>query len=161
VAELNVPLLLCVRDVILEHPERLNMDFYVVPERPPDRRRPDIFLLDELPPGSIDHCGTTACIAGWAVLLDRRRVPAVSRYSGGDANIHEVAAVLLGLKGTAGIADYATETEIDSVFLVADWPADLRRAYQGAATGRGRARAVARRIERLILEHLAAEEVIR
>jgi hypothetical protein len=58
--KLNVRLLRRIKKHILEEPRRFWMGWWVVPNVPGQHPAP---------------CGTTACIAGWAAILGKRREP--------------------------------------------------------------------------------------
>jgi hypothetical protein len=123
--KLNVRLLRKIQRHILEEPKRFIMGD-VIAQGEPGEYVEDCDLEWEMP-----RCGTTACIAGWALFLGGAR----NNNSLGDA------ADLLGLNIPA-IRDGA-----GSLFYVGGWPKKFYDAWVAAKTPRGRARVAARRID--------------
>ena len=118
---LNRPLFEAVARAIHNHPDHFDMDSFV----------------------NVGPCGTTACIAGWALSLSmptagtrplenlrgRFRDPA-------SPGVEATAAVLLGLTGD----------QRDKLFYVGEWPLTFRHAYESRRTEAGRAAVAARRV---------------
>lgn len=129
--KINTELLERVKQHILEEPKRFDMHSFVT--------RVSTHAPEEIRPA----CGTTACIAGWAILLDRadrgeavpRRISSAFYYS-----VEFRAMELLSL----------TEKQRRSLFYVSSWPQEFRRTFNLARTLSERAEIAARRIDRFI-----------
>lgn len=121
--KLNIKLLKRVRNKILKYPKRFEMDHFYGPTLRFNRR---------LVPAD---CGSSACIAGWAVFLasGKRKLP-----DGGPRSTWDEAKKLLGLHNAA------------SLFISDDWPERFRSQYCNAKTPKGRARVAANRIDHFI-----------
>ncbi len=125
---MNVELALEVKRHILEHPETADMSRW--------------------------QCGTTACIAGWTVLLGYA-LPGESLDDACDRHYNETARI-------GGYAEIACrlldipDDESDFLFYSADWDEDLANLYDSAPTPEiphPKAAAMALRINRLIAKH--------
>lgn len=129
---MNTALLRRVKATILEEPGRLNME---IP-----------FLPDSSVP-----CGTAACIAGWTVILARRRgrepfsttCKRLDRSCEGRHHWLEIepkARELLGI----------TQEQSSTLFHSDDWPYPFSQRYGNALTDGQRAKVAAQRIEHFI-----------
>lgn len=90
----------------------------------------------------VPNCGTTACIAGWAIAIANHENPreARDRYiEKGYWDIVEHAAGILGITPSQG----------ERLFFIYHWPARYRRQY-GKLTVEGKAKRAVRRIEHFI-----------
>lgn len=129
---MNVERLLAVKHAILDHPKQVDMmswyggDAYC-------------YEPEHLTPNVLDRCGTTGCVAGWAVSLFAPGIP----YGLCGNGVYDRAIALLD----------TSEDAADSLFHVMNWPSDLRRRYGKARRPATRARIVAERIDRFLLEH--------
>ena len=131
---MNDKLLEKVKQRILEHPNRFVMRDWIVT---PETNDSDTFTSDNGQKIPFDKCGTAACIAGWACLIQTK----------GEARMNTVS--------TADEAmDYLdlSEEDAEQLFYVGNWPSDLARAYGKASTQAERAQIAAQRIDRFIAE---------
>jgi len=118
-----------IKEKILKEPENFQMNYFTQFNTP---------------------CGTTACIAGWAVLLDAKDQGfeiTKDWYQSLKSNVEQLASGLLGL-------DYSEETEegkinSDTVFYVTDWPDDFKWRYKSATSQEKRAHIAAKYIDYL------------
>lgn len=121
--KMNVRLLRKIQGHILEEPKRFIMADVI------DRAQPGERVEDYGLEWAMPKCGTTACIAGWALLLS-------NSYS---YDMHQ-AAGLLGLEYDAS----------DTLFYVGGWPPNYQTQWGAAKTPRMRARVAVRRIDHFI-----------
>lgn len=114
----NIPLLLKVRDAILAEPRKFDMFSF--------------FERNKESP-----CGTTACIAGHAIAIDRRwsRL-ATGRIMDRNNSAHNEAMKTLRLN----------TLDADRLFYTMYWPNALRQQYHAATTPLAHAKVAARRI---------------
>ena len=104
---LNVELIKQIRRDVLAFPEHFDMSHWIKPA--PDREfiptqqivDGDFMEIDNL----VGSCGTTACIAGWAILHGRDRIPSIiptlpgsPSELGHDRLMHHLGAALLGIR---------------------------------------------------------------
>ncbi len=127
-AQLNIPLLRKIQKAILKHHKQFQMHWW--------------FSRENSVRASAGGCGTAACIAGWAVHLNRKgkRVDKTSAL----IDIHNVqaeAAKLIGL---------ASREEQESLFGEGYWPEHFRIKWDNAKTTQAKAKVAASRIEHLI-----------
>jgi len=134
---MNVKLLRKIQKHILAEPRRLNMSHWAAPSH-------------DAP------CGTMACIAGWAVILTKRR---------GAEKFRRVAERLgIGLfpdpkritLNPSTVAAKALRLDLDQkekLFHTYGWPWNFREKYLNAENPRIRARAASDRIDHFIATH--------
>lgn len=130
---MNIDLLTRVRDHILEKPRRLTMGAWVQHKTSHTSK----YLSDSGKLEKFAPCGTAACIAGWACVLEN-----VDTRWGGLSSDKE-GSRLLGLDGL----------QAAKLFYVSDWPRHYRQAYVKARTMSERARIASRRINAFIREY--------
>mgnify|MGYP001614774226 FL=1 len=127
-AIMNTELLLRVKQHILEEPSRLDMEDYY-------------YQLGDVryqPPFGEPTCGTVACIAGLALLLEGKRP---KRTKIGDAFMKATALLKI------------SRDEASRLFFLSCWPNDLWKAYSRAAAqhkGAAAALSVGKRIDLFI-----------
>ena len=135
---LNVRLLRRIQRHILAEPGRLDMSSWA---------------QDVSSRASAPSCGTTACIAGWAVILteaSKRKIRNLTKqlpYEIVPDNYtfdEDAAARLLG---------FDSENGAPSLFLVAKWPLRIRARYETGRTPAARAKAASDAIDWAIKEH--------
>lgn len=134
--EINVALLEQIKEQVLAHPEHVNMREWI--QDSASIEEPHEFLLD-VPcwlgnPEQFVRCNTTACIAGWAVILS----PSQEEIE--HLAIETVALKYLGLNHDQG----------RRLFFPVVWPLDFAIKYHGAETAEAAAQAVAARIDHFI-----------
>lgn len=117
---MNIPLLLKVKAAILAEPRKFDMNWW--------------FINNEESP-----CGTTACIAGWAVAIHGRFKSLKQGYAL-ESHPCRLAERLLKLD----------ESISRNLFHVEDWPSEFSYRYDRCKTPRGRAKVAADRIDRFI-----------
>ena len=131
---MNVRLLRRVAKHIAEEPNRLVMAHWVVFKK--DYRAPKVPDWGEyshkFPP-----CNTSACIAGWSVLL-REKVPESSFAVSDTQDLQSRAQALLGLDGD------------QSMRLFGAWPYEFQGPYEKARSAAKRAKIAVARIEHFI-----------
>jgi len=159
---MNIELLLQIKERILAEPAQFVMG--------------DVFLSDvgrayedrgDIRRESIPHCGTAACIAGWAIALHEQTDPKTARTlmrkrtgPGSAATWDALAVSVLGLTPSARWADGGKGGgQRDALFFVSGWPRDLQERWDEAADGaeddpqaalETRAQIAAERIDRFI-----------
>jgi hypothetical protein len=142
---MNKELLLRVKEAILAHPEHFDMfGFMTGPKFIYESSETVIATIDDLNAG---QCGTTACIAGWAVALSPK--DEVRKAYSHRADIGDVAAFFLGY-GLDGFDN------LMPLFYDDYWPRDLKDRYRAASREENyleMAKAAAETIERFIAEH--------
>lgn len=85
-------------------------------------------------------CGTAACLAGWAIHLDKKNKKLVDSVVHNDAlSIADRARRILGL----------SELQADRLFYISSWPKRFTDAYRGRST-KNRAIAAGKRIDYFI-----------
>lgn len=126
---MNIPLLEQAKNAILDEPSRLGMAEYFAPS-------------------STSPCGTTACIAGHVIMVDRLRedkktfrnkkhIKSIKWFSEYGMTSGRHAKDLLDL----------TEGERFKLFHVVNWPEQYRVKYENARSAESRARITAKRID--------------
>lgn len=137
---MNVKLLRQVKRHILEEPKRLQMGIWSASAK--RQVRQGYMEKDEAP-----ACGTTGCIAGWAVILhkagSRTDFLKVLRSIRGHDYRHVMQPKAIALLEL-------TEAQADSLFFVGDWPGSFEGDYMNCKTPKQRARVTAKRIEHFI-----------
>lgn len=128
---MNVKLLQKVKAHILADPQRLVMGAYAFHQS----ELGETFEGDDGRKVRFAKCGTAACIAGWACILDKDG-PCHYTYH----EFYEEA------KHALGIADEQAE----KLFYTPHWPTPFYVEYATARGQRGRAEVAARRIEHFI-----------
>lgn len=107
--------------LVIERPDQIDMESYFNPQ----------------PSHEVKHCGTTACIAGWAITLKRIGKPEPRQACRLRINEHVEGWKALGI----------AESEADRLFYEDSWPENFKRRLARAGTGTDRyARVVADRI---------------
>lgn len=119
---MNTALLLQVKDAILAETEHFDMGYWFRDHMHRDRALQ-----------TLTQCGTTACIAGWAVYIGIDNVRTV-RW------IEYKAKALLDL----------SKCQASRLFYVANWPLQYYSAYHDATSDLQRAVVAAQRIEHFI-----------
>ena len=109
---MNVELLRRVEQHILEEPRRLHMEgwYYSIEDREPYSSEPP--------------CGTAACIAGWAQLLEAGWAPGELAYDvvGDDSTAHDRGQEALDLD----------DAEAEALFYTSNWPEPFWSLYRNA-----------------------------
>lgn len=138
---INKPLMKRVRDQIENNPEEFNMQYWGVriddygdlctsyTFRPVELVKKENGYLSIRVIQHLDHCGTAACIAGWAVAVasvhDPKLLDSVLKAQGSDSiSLDSVAAMLLGL------TDKPSYAESHSLFFHGRWPSRYEAEYQ-------------------------------
>lgn len=124
---MNKPLFRKIIKAIRDEPRRFNMGNWIITD---DREAP---------------CGTTACIAGFAVILSKPKyqwkktaASLLSRYRKSEKFLFEVeAAKLLRI----------SESQADDLFFVSGWPDRFARRFNNARNREAEAKVVIARIE--------------
>src|SRR5882724_5078496 len=119
---MNKELLLRIKEHILAEPRRLLMEDVVF------RGIPGEFICDGGLHFRLADCGTAACIAGWACLLE------------------EFPASLWRAREILGLSLY----DEPALFFVSGWPTDLYTRWVKAETPQERATVAAERIDRFV-----------
>lgn len=110
---MNIKLLRKIQKAIMQEPEQFDMDYW--------------FQTKE----GVPNCGTTACIAGWALSLSQKKNPL------------QVAVTIdknFGLFDYSGVRNLAAKVleitieQADNLFIKTHWPRDFRYAYRAAFT---------------------------
>lgn len=140
---MNVKLLREIQDGVRLYPNQVGMEFWFFDAENLAKENQDLVeennnTCEEI----LNNCGTTACIAGWALYL--RRVP-LERFElkedddEGDVDFEQTGRRVLGL----------TQAQADRLFFLKNWPSKFIARYKdGAESLRGEA--VADRIEHFI-----------
>lgn len=124
---MNVKLLLKVKAAILKEPRKFRMETF-------------------FSPSSKSPCGTTACIAGHALVIGRKwkslksGLRMVTRSDKGNLFFHQQGAADLGI----------SIMEAHALFYATSWPQPFRDQYYEAVTKRQEAKVAARRIQHFI-----------
>lgn len=124
---MNIKLLRRVQKFLLAEPRRFDMCNWV--------QAAEYSVLLEKPP-----CGTACCIAGAAVILDRKIDPGKALAALNGVNIPNAARTALGL----------TFGQEDQLFYTGGWPQKFQDAYYQAKTPLQRAKIGVARIDRFI-----------
>lgn len=127
---MNIDLLMQVCDRIAKHPEGFDMDYW----------------------GHKTECGTTFCIAGWALVLSGQQ-PAryLVNYLGGmTVQNFGASGEQPGVEASALLR--LTECEGNKLFLLDNWPQAFRQALDMADSHEQAAEVVIRRIHHFIRE---------
>ena len=125
---MNVELLRKVQKHILEEPKRFDMSTFA-----------EWVMGSKYAP----TCGTTACIAGWAVFLGKNVTLSAEtvRMTWTNAlGFEDAARELLGIN----------RLQAEKLFYSFEWPQPYRQRFDEARTFKGKAEAAADRIEHLI-----------
>jgi hypothetical protein len=122
---MNTELLIKVREAIMAHPHNTDMVAGWI-------------LHSNF---QVAQCGTTGCIAGWAIAGgDLEKLRKRREATGAGHQVRERAKKLLDI----------TEAQADRLFHVYAWPPSLKWSYDSATTWRMRAKITARRIDHFI-----------
>jgi hypothetical protein len=136
---MNTALLTEVRDHILQHPRNFDMQHWgtiSAPGRQMIRIDDGYVLKPEVTQAFLRHeCGTTACIAGWALILASKEGPRDL-----DLAVSATAAQVLEVDYEDGLR----------LFFSDDWPEQFKVSYWAANDLRGRAYVAAKRIDHFI-----------
>lgn len=128
---MNTKLLKQVRDMILKRPRQFDMDDWTA------SHMWDMEARREVRPS---HCGTAACIGGWAIVLAKNKQPAWLRNKRNKkhCSIHtsDIASDVLGLDREQAVR----------LFNKGYWPDRYDEAYGNATSFAARAKVAARRI---------------
>ena len=134
---MNIPMLKKVRAAILKRPGQFDMGSFF------DTK------LSFFPDGSPSvtqnpsHCGTAACIGGWAVHLSKGRkrlLDTRNEERNGEFDVVDESSEILHLN-----KDQSTR-----LFCTSEWPQELRDKYHNSATAKIRANVAADRIDHFI-----------
>lgn len=111
---LNLELFDRIKAHLRAHPEQLDMDCWAQTLGP--------------------DCGTVACIAGWACLLEDLVRPGESVHSRPNATpkgwaLADRHAICCGVQDLGGAALGLTASEANNLFFVLNWPLELQRRY--------------------------------
>lgn len=126
---MNVKLLEQVKGAILKHPENFDMELYAYGTVVADKQAPP-------------ECGTTACIAGWAIAI-HDGVVEEPQSIGQEMKIWQRAEEVLDLDSEQG----------RTLFHVSKWPEVFRRGYKCAESDADMAQIAAERIDRFIVSN--------
>jgi len=136
---MNIEMLNRVKQTILDEPRKLDMNVFL-------KRYPDEMLgrAEDFTP-----CGTHACIAGWACILDimdKRgiTVEEISRDTIRNKDDYE------NEYGKAGKILAINRVEQYKLFYLEDWPSEFTKRYDDSKTAQERAEVTAQRIEHFI-----------
>ena len=130
---LNVELLRKVQAQILKEPRQFLMElfFYSGPR-----------YRDLGPEEVIPNCGTAACIAGWAIAIDRQMTPKeaheATRYEEGDDTRRGAEALRISRK------------QAETLFFTEYWPGEFRDRYEDDQRPEARAKVAADYIDYFI-----------
>lgn len=128
---MNIPLLLKVKQAILEHPNRFDMNWFIGPNM-------NWFI-------GPTHCETTACIGGWSVAIAKYEADLelanIKIYSG-DLSCREQAQIELGL----------THDQAEKLFHVENWPEEFQELYYNTEGEKGVAQLAVDYIDYFIAE---------
>lgn len=133
--KLNVKLLRRIKRHILEEPKRFVMRLQFRRSFPGN-----VIFGDDYKNHVVPECGTVACIAGWALLLDKRRIAEGDPWH----NISQKASRVLGLREWVG------DPWKHPLFQVEGWPKVFAGRFRKAGLLRTRAKIAAARIDHLI-----------
>lgn len=129
---MNVPMLKKVRAAILKRPRQFDMEGYFSSS------------LDFIEGGRKEkpsHCGTAACIAGWAIHLEAGRDKLSETDANRDLGAWDEGKQLLDIG----------ERQAWRLFIADHWPDKYKHKYDNArATAKSRAKAAAARITHFI-----------
>lgn len=130
---MNIPLLKRVKQAILKRPGQFEMGSFFSSVLIFDEGRKEI-------PAS--HCGTAACIAGWAVHIEegKKRIEATRSDHADAGDVEDVAIDLLML----------SESQTSRLFYNHYWPDPFPFEYNAAKTPLARAKVAAARISHFI-----------
>lgn len=132
---MNVKLLRQVKRHIQEEPKRLNMsEWGTLALYLPKNRRP--------------ACGTVACIAGWACLLNQPELIGVSRKN--KQKVRTFVQLMFNASGIAQALLGLTPDEGGRLFHVTNWPEEFKYQYWNAEQSASEAKITAARIEHFI-----------
>lgn len=131
---MNIDLLTRVRDHILERPRRFTMGHWIQRKTEHTRR----YVGDDGRLERFAPCGTAACIAGWACVLE----------NDADTRFHNLSSSKRGRELLGLNAGQATE-----LFFVSDWPRHYRQAFLKSRGMAERALIASRRINAFIREY--------
>lgn len=131
---------------ILEEPNRLLMDTYIRTGLVPGSVRRFDYDCWDGKRHTAPSCGTTACIAGWAILLSQRRdLPQIDLHRlRASVEIQERAQEVLGLLGRDRLPIFIQLVSVDR------WLPPFREQYLSAKSSRKRARIAAAYIDHYI-----------
>ena len=130
---INVELLLEIKENVLKYPRHVDMGSYLyIDDGLTDEYSP-VCMLDALRDGK---CDSTGCVSGWASQLHNAK-KGTRKVSAVDGEIP----LRLNLQ------------QCDELFYAGSWPDKFRDQYYNAKTPRGRARAVANRIDAFIKQY--------
>lgn len=139
----NKDLLLKAKASILAEPEHFNMYRWMSGEKYTAENMEEAASVD------LTQCGTTACIGGWLIYHAFQ----AKRVRKSLTPISEKASLLLGIP-----YDYRSPmNKADDLFVLNEWPGDLRSRYFRAKKSETRARIAAERIDRFIEEMEATD----
>lgn len=164
--KLNVKLLRKIQKVILANPSHFHMGNWSGMKVD---HRTNIGEFRELASswkkdGLQEPCGTTACIAGWAVALatDKEIGKAEVNYNYGiDSNIKYISPALLGIEVELDEDGDQIDGMVEELFYTSNWPLEFQEAYEVAKANYdypGMAKAASDRIDAFIAQY-APEEV--
>lgn len=120
--KLNVRLLRRIQKQILKEPKQFDMSWWYTPGE------------------GVPNCGTAACIAGWAVALDKKINPREAHRLMGASIIPSRAENLLKL----------SDCQARALFFTSYWPKEFKWKFNNAKTSRQEAKVAVARIEHLI-----------
>lgn len=134
---INYPLLRQIRDEILKRPKQFEMSTW--------------FSKD---PGA-PMCVTTACIAGWAVTIDKSKPECISPLVGAKSISPKFGNGLDYLSGNVAHKMQRrgrqllglNSSQANGLFMVSGWPDRFRRSHVSTASQEGRAKIAADRID--------------
>jgi hypothetical protein len=135
-SKLNRELIKQIIDIIEDEPKRLEMSTWV---------------LNPLKSQQAPSCGTTGCIAGWAVMLNLRRDAVLAKRKIDAEKIYDRLNKRNKDMEGEGMRLLGLPYDIaPTVFYYDQWPEPFQRRYMAAATPKARARATVARLRHLL-----------
>lgn len=135
---MNIKLLKKIRREILRRPKQFNMNYWF-----------------RYSPKEISHCGTSACIAGWALTFGQKTTKPIDAAKSLESEFGTAFIFQLG-RWNANITKQAeellelTELQAQKLFFHTEWPENFKKAYIHGKTSTARAKAAAARIDHFI-----------
>lgn len=118
--KLNVNLLIKIKKHILDEPMRLRMDQWLMQDMPTTKKYNSLPGYNEPNEYEIPACGTVACLAGWAILLNSHEAQEVRQKDDPFAPYSARGCDILGID--SDIAPY-------DLFFVDQWPQPFQDDY--------------------------------
>ena len=135
---MNIEMLNRVKQTILDEPRKVNMHVFL--------ERYTINMMKE-ESAYIPPCGTHACIAGWACILDAMDKRGITIE---EINWDTIRNNYMNVHGKARKILAISWEEQNKLFYLKDWPPEFAKRYDDSETAQERAEATAQRIEHFI-----------